>query len=353
MFIVYMICHHFKLFVRIVTRVRLGTLHTPLTPCQNARMMTILRAAAGLTVVLATSVLVARLVPLLGAMAPPAAQAGATAAQAPSAISNPDWERPFPPFRMIGNVYWVGGYDLSTYLITTPQGHILINTGVGDTAQKIKASVEQLGFKMSDVMFLSTTHGHLDHVAGLAELKKMTGAQVVVLERERELLESGGASDFRWGKTPGMRFDPVKVDRTLKDKETIALGGTTLTAHLHAGHTKGATSFTFDVRENGKTFRVLIANMGSINPGVTVNGMPGYPEITKDYANTFIAQKEMKIDVWLASHAGQFRMHEKYKPGDAYDPSRFVDPNGFVEAVRRLEKAYLDQLAKERAGARR
>ncbi|MBM3773158.1 MAG: hypothetical protein FJW27_18105 [Acidimicrobiia bacterium] len=181
----------------------------------------------------------------------------------------------------------------------------------------------------------------------------MTGAQVIVSERERGLLESGGATDFRFAKTPGMRFDPVKVDRALKDKETITLGGVTLTAHLHAGHTKGATSFTFDVRENNKAYRVIIANMGSINPGVTVNGMPGYPEITKDYANTFIAQKEMKIYVWLASHAGQFRMHEKYKPGDAYDPNRFFDPDGFVEAVRRLEKAYLDQLAKERAGAPR
>jgi metallo-beta-lactamase class B len=122
-----------------------------------------------------------------------------------------------------------------------------------------------------------------------------------------------------------------------------------LTAHHHAGHTKGATSFTTDVREGGKTYRVIIANMGTINPGVKVSGMPTYPNITRDYAATFAAQKEMRIDVWLASHASQFRMHEKYKPGDAYDPERFVDPEGYLEAVRRLEKAYLDQLAKERA----
>jgi len=141
----------------------------------------------------------------------------------------------------------------------------------------------------------------------------------------------------------------VKVDRIFKDGESIALGGTVLTAHLHPGHTKGATSFTLDVPEAGKTYRVIIANMGSINPGVTVNGMPTYPGITRDYAGTFIAQKEMKIDVWLASHASQFRMHEKYKPGDPYTPDRFVDPNGFLDSVRRLEKVYLDQLARERA----
>ncbi len=270
-------------------------------------------------------------------------------AQIALAQGNDEWTRPFPPFKLIGNIYWVGSYDLSTYLITTPQGHILINTGVGDTAEKVKASVEQLGFKMSDVKLLTATHGHFDHVAGMADLKKMTGASLVISERDRELLESGGRADFRFGDSPEARFEPVTVDRTFKDGETISLGGTTLTAHLHAGHTKGATSFTTDVRENGRTYRVIVANMGSINPGVKVTGMTTYPGIEQDYARTYASQKAMTIDVWLASHASQFRMHEKYKPGDAYQPDRFVDPKGFLEAVRRLEQAYLDQVAKERA----
>jgi metallo-beta-lactamase class B len=183
----------------------------------------------------------------------------------------------------------------------------------------------------------------------MADLKRMTGARLIVSEGDKELLETGGKADFRFGDTPGARFEPVAVDRTLKDGDTISLGGTILTAHLHPGHTKGATSFTTDVRENGKTYRVIIANMGTINPGVKVGGMPKYPGITKDYARTFIAQKDLKIDIWLSSHASQFRMHEKYKPGDAYSPERFVDPAGFLAAVRRLEQAYLDQLARERA----
>ena len=207
-------------------------------------------------------------------------------AQIALAQGNDEWTRPFPPFKLIGNIYWVGSYDLSTYLITTPQGHILINTGVGDTAEKVKASVEQLGFKMSDVKLLTATHGHFDHVAGMADLKKMTGASLVISERDRELLESGGRADFRFGDSPEARFEPVTVDRTFKDGETISLGGTTLTAHLHAGHTKGATSFTTDVRENGKTYRVIVANMGSINPGVKVTGMTTYPGIEQDYART-------------------------------------------------------------------
>ena len=130
----------------------------------------------------------------------------------------------------------------------------------------------------------------------------------------------------------------------------ISLGGTTLVAHLHPGHTEGATSFTINLQEGGKTYRVIIANMGTINSGVRVSGMSGYPDIAQDYARTFLAQKNMKIDVWFASHASQFRMHEKYKPGDPYSPDRFVDPQGFLASVQRLEKAYLDQLARERSG---
>jgi metallo-beta-lactamase class B len=265
-----------------------------------------------------------------------------------TAAQNDDWTRPFPPFRIIGNIFWVGSYDLSSYLITTPQGHILINTGVGDTATQIKASIEQLGFRMSDVRILTATHGHYDHVAGFAELKKMTGARLLVNEADRELYETGGRADFRWGETASARFTPVQVDGTFRDGGRIELGGTTLVAHHHAGHTKGATSFTITLRENGKDYRVVIANMGSINPGVTVGGMPGYPGITQDYARTFLAQKDMTIDVWLASHASQFRLHDKYKPGDTYDPNRFVDAEGFRTDVQRLEKTYLDQLARER-----
>jgi metallo-beta-lactamase class B len=270
-----------------------------------------------------------------------------TAQQPASTVSDPDWTKPFPPFRIIGNIYWVGTYDLSTYLITTPQGHILINTGVRDTAQQIRANVDALGFKLADVKILSATHGHFDHVAGMAELKRMTRAKLVISAADRELLESGGKADFRFGETLGARFEPVAVDQTFGDLEKISLGGTELTAHLHPGHTKGATSFTLNVQEAGKTYRVIIANMGSINPGVTVSGMPKFPDIAQAYARTFRAQKDLKIDVWLASHAAQFHLHDKYKPGDPYNPDRFVDPAGYLAEVTRLEKVYLDQLAHE------
>jgi metallo-beta-lactamase class B len=262
-------------------------------------------------------------------------------------LGNPEWTRPFPPFRILGNVYWVGTYDLSSYLITTPAGHILINTGLAESVPQVRSGIEQLGFKLSDVKILTATHGHFDHVAGLAELKRLTGARLMMSEPDAELLESGGKSDFPFGDDPTARFESVKVDRKLKNGEEFELGGVELTAHLHSGHTKGATSFTFDVRENNKTYHVGIVNMASINPGVRVSGMPKFPDIAQAYARTFHDQKEMKIDVWLASHAAQFEMHKKYQPGDPYNPDRFVDPQGFQTAVARLEKAYRDQLANE------
>ncbi len=265
------------------------------------------------------------------------------------AQQNADWMRPFPAFKLIGNVYWVGTYDLSTYLITTDAGHILINTGFAETVPEIKKGVEQLGFDFDDVEILLATHAHFDHVAGLAELKRQTGAEMWMSEADAVLLEDGGSSDFRWGDDPTTRFEPVQVDRRLEDKDTVGLGGVTLTAHHHPGHTKGATSFTLTVREAGRDYRVVIANMGSINPGVTVSGMPKYPTIGDDYARTFAAQKALPVDVFLASHASQFGMHGKYQPGYPYDPSRFVDRAGYLAAVGRLEGIFREQLARERA----
>ena len=262
----------------------------------------------------------------------------------------PDWTRPFPAFKLIGNVYWVGTYDLSTYLITTPQGHILVNTGLKTTVPLIVDGMAKLGFKLSDTKILLATHAHWDHVAGLAELKRLTGARVMMSEADAPLLVDGGLSDFRWGDDLKSRFDPVIVDRRLKDGDTVTLGDVTITAHHHPGHTKGATSFTFTVRDAGRDYRVVIANLGSINPGVTVTGMPKYPTIGDDYARTFAAQKALPVDVFLASHAGQFRLHEKYKPGDPYDPNRFVDPKGYLAAVDTMEQRFKAQLAKERSG---
>jgi metallo-beta-lactamase class B len=181
----------------------------------------------------------------------------------------------------------------------------------------------------------------------MAEMKRLTGARFIATEADAGVLESGGKSDFRWGQDSSAWFAPVSADEKLRDGQVIALGGTSLTVHIHPGHTKGAASFTFDVDDSGRTWHVLIANMPSINPGVTLLKNPKYPTIAADYARTFREQKALVPEIWLSSHASQFGLHTKYKPGDPYQPARFVDPAGYRTAVERLEKVYLDQITRE------
>ena len=263
-------------------------------------------------------------------------------------VRNEAWIKPYPPVRIVGNVYYVGTYDLAVYLITTPQGHILINTGVNDSVAAIRANVEALGFKLADVKLLLATHGHWDHVGAMAELKRVTGAPMHIHEGDADMLESGGGVNYRYLDGRGPIYEPVKVDRRLKDGEKIRLGDMELTVHHHPGHTKGSTSFSFTVKDAGKSYNVLLVNMGSINPGVNVSGMPGFPEITETYAQTLTKQKQLKPDIYISSHAGQFDLHKKYKPGDPYDPARFVDPNGYQFKIQFYEKLYLGRLKSER-----
>jgi len=256
--------------------------------------------------------------------------------------------RPFEPFRIVGNVHYVGTYDLAVYLITTPQGHMLINTGINDSAPAIQQNVEKMGFKLSDIKLLLATHGHWDHVGAFAEIKRMTGAQMLMHEDDAGMVESGGSEDYRYPQGRGVIYEPVKVDRRLHEGDKVRLGGMELTVLHHPGHTKGATSFSFTVRDGDRDYNVLIANMASINPGVTVGGMPGFPDITAAYASTLTRQKQMRPDIWLASHAAQFNMHAKHKSGDPYDPSRFIDPEGYAAKVASYDKLFREALARER-----
>ena len=292
---------------------------------------------------------------LAAAMALTGAAVLAEAAQGPIrltplTVTNDEWERPFAPLKIAGNLYYVGTYDLGAFLITTPEGHILINSGVASSVPMIRANVEALGFKFSDIKLITATHGHWDHVAGLAEIKRLTGARMLMHEADVDVVESGGHIDYRRPEGRGLIYEPLKVDQRLKHGDSFGLGGVALTAHHHPGHTKGATSFTYTTQEAGRAVSVVIANMGSVNEGTRLLNAPGYPAIAQDYAATFARQKQLRPDVWVASHAGQFGLHEKYRPGDPYDPSRFSA--GWQEAVARYEKAYLARLEGEKQPAR-
>jgi metallo-beta-lactamase class B len=256
--------------------------------------------------------------------------------------------KPFPPLRIVGNLYYVGTYNLASYLITTADGNILINTGPSGSVPMIRSNIESLGFKFDAIKLLLATHAHEDHVAGLAKIKRLTGAKMLMQEGDSEMLEDGGSSDYRFphGRIPV--YEPVKVDQKLKDGDKIRFGGTELTVHHHPGHTKGATSFTFTTHDSGRSYRVLIVSMGTLNEGVKLLDVPGYPKIVQDYARTFAKQKHLSADVWVSSDADHFGLHEKYKPGDPYDPRRFADPEGYRAGVRRYEELYLNQLQRER-----
>ncbi len=259
------------------------------------------------------------------------------------------WSKPLPAFRVVGNLYAVGGYDLSVYLVTSEAGHILINTGLEDSTSMIRANIESLGYRLEDVKILLTQQAHWDHTAALAEIKALTGAELWATADDAPLLEDGGFSDPQFGGR--QTFRPVAVDRIIANGEVIRLGDTRLTVHEHPGHTAGAASYGMTVNENGRDYRVLIANLGTINEGKRLLNDPTYPGVADDFATTYRQQLAMAVDIWVAAHASQYGLHEKWQPGDDYDPERFVDPDGLRGAVAELQEVYLAQLALERAEA--
>ena len=257
-------------------------------------------------------------------------------------ISNEEWSRDYQPFRIAGNLYYVGTYDLAAYLITTPQGHILINTGLDDSESLIRAHVDKLGFKFKDIKILLATHAHFDHVGAMAAIRKQTGATMMINEKDAAALADGGDSDYILG-GKGSTFVPVKADRLLHNGDTITLGDMKLVMLHHPGHTPGASSFLFDVKDGQRTYRVLIANMPSILSETKLMGMPRYPDIGKDYAYTLNAMKALQFDLWLSSHASQFELHKKHKPGAAYRPEVFSDRTGYDKSLAEWDKVYSER----------
>ena len=252
---------------------------------------------------------------------------------------NPEWSKPYQPFRIVGNLYYVGTYDLACYLITTSQGNILVNTGLAASASQIKDNIETLGFKFSDTKILLNTQAHFDHVGAIAAIKKATGAQVMVDAGDAAALSDGGSSDYELGRL-GITFEPVKADRLLRDKDVIKLGDTQLVMLHHPGHTKGSCSFMLTVKEGAQSFKVLIANIPTIIIDKKFSEMTTYPDIAKDYAYTLQAMKNLSFDIWVASHASQFKLHEKHKPGDAYNPAVFKDREGYDKALSDVQMQY-------------
>jgi metallo-beta-lactamase class B len=238
------------------------------------------------------------------------------------AQANPDWHREFPAFRIAGNLYYVGTADLAVYLITTPQGNILINSNFEQDVPLLKKSIAGLGFKYEDTKILLISHAHGDHDAAIGLIKRETGAKLEVMQQDVASEESTGRG------RPG-----AHVDRVLHDGDTVELGGSKWTAHLTPGHTPGCTTWTAQVQDGGRTLNVVIIGSPNVNAGYYLVGNKNYPQIAEDYVKTFAVLKSLPCDVFLGAHGAYFGLLAKYEKFKAGDKNAFIDPQGYKDYV--------------------
>ncbi|HEY2972445.1 MAG TPA: subclass B3 metallo-beta-lactamase [Pyrinomonadaceae bacterium] len=256
------------------------------------------------------------------------------------------WNQPVKPYRVIGNIYYVGAAEVTSFLIVTPAGHILLDGGFAETAPQIKQNIARLGFRLQDVKILLNSHAHFDHAGGLASLKEMTGARLMASEADAALLANGGQGDFHFGNR--LSYSPVNADRILHDRDRVELGGVSMTAYLTPGHTKGCTTWTMKVKEGRKKYDVVFVGSTTV-PGYKLVGNSLYPTIADDYARTFRVLKGLPCDVFLASHGSFYSMQEKAELlARRKQPNPFIDGRGYKRFIKQTEKAFREQLGKER-----
>jgi metallo-beta-lactamase class B len=260
--------------------------------------------------------------------------------------------RPFGPFRVIGNIYYVGAKDISSFLITTPEGHILLDSGFEGTVPVIRDGMRTLGFRFEDIKIVLNSHAHIDHAGGHALVKELTRAQIVMSEADALLLSRGGKGDVLPLGDSLATYKPAKADRIVRDNDRVSLGGVTLTAHLTPGHTKGCTTWTMEVEEGGTRHSVVFFGSTTLLPGVRLVDNPKYPGIADDFKKTFHVLKSLPCDVFLAPHGAMFSLEDKARRlASGAKPNPFVDPEGYTRYIRRSEQGFLRQLERERRGA--
>jgi metallo-beta-lactamase class B len=252
-----------------------------------------------------------------------------------------DFDEPFPPYKIIANIYYVGTKGLANFLITTPDGNILINSDFERNVPAIRASVEKLGFRFRDTKILLGSHAHGDHMEGDAMVKELTGARVMAMAEDLPALEK---------MRPGNK--PHPIDKVLHDGDQVTLGGSTLVAHLTPGHTKGCTTWTMKVQDGGKTYDVVIVGSVNVNQGVLLAGNKDYPQIADDYLRTFKILQSLPVDLFLGAHPNYYGMEAKYarmKPG-ASNP--FIDPGGYHAYLAERQRTFQALWDQQKAAAK-
>jgi metallo-beta-lactamase class B len=252
-----------------------------------------------------------------------------------------DQDTPFTPHKIFGNLYYVGTRSLASFLITTPQGHILINSDYERNVPAVRQSIEALGFKYTDIKILLGSHAHADHMEGDALVKELTGAQVMAMAEDVPALQA---------MKPGGK--PHPIDRVLHDGDKVELGGMTLTAHLTPGHTRGCTTWTFNVTEGNRTESVLIIGSVGVNPGMKLVNNADYPQIAQDFQRSFAFLRSQHPDIPLGSHPGMYNMNEKFAKIARGGPGPYVDPQGYVTELDIVEGVFKSVLAQQQAAAR-
>lgn len=255
-----------------------------------------------------------------------------------------EWNRPMAPFRIIGNVYYVGTAGLGAYLIAGPRGHVLIDGGMEESAEPIAQSVRALGFRMEDIRFILNNHAHWDHAGGIAGLQRLSGAEVIASAADASDLEQG----FNPYRDDTGRFPPVRVARRVGEGDTVALEGIRLTAHLTPGHTRGCTSWSLRTEQGGRGYDVLFACSLSV-AGQPLAGDERYPEAAADFAATFDRLAAMHADVFLGFHDMHFGLDEKRRRLAAGDALAFVDPAEVRARVAAARAAFEQERARQRA----
>lgn len=261
------------------------------------------------------------------------------------AEENPDWVEPLPPFKVIGNIYYVGTVGLSSFLLTSNEGHILLDGGLPQNARIIANNIQTLGFQLQDVKLLLNSHAHFDHSGGLAELKELTGASLLASAGDKPELESGR---YVGSDNPYFSAPPVVVDRIVKDRERVFLGELSLTANITPGHSPGCTSWITEIESEAETLEVLFFCSASVAANRLVSP-PQYPGIVEDYRKTFAITKHWRPDVFLANHPFLFAMQEKIHHPSKGSQNPFIDRDRFPNLIRELERDFEKKLEEQKA----
>ena len=304
------------------------------------RIMKIIGASACLVTLGVNAGVAGKLPPLAGDAVIDAAE---QAPLNPFAVSG-RWNTPFPPFKVIGNIHYVGTAGVSAYLITSPKGHVLIDGILPQSVPQIISNVKTLGFDIRDVKYLLNSHAHIDHAGGLAGLQRASGAIMIASAADKPFLESG---DIGHGPSGGMKFPPVRVDRVIGDKEKVRLGDISLTAHLTPGHSPGCTSWSMATSGADRVRRQVFFHCSGTVAGQSL--IPeAYPGIVANFRKTFAKVRTFKADVFLANHDNFFDLAEKRARQIAGDANAFVNPDELQRFNTLMEQRFEAELGGEK-----